>query len=56
MVLSPTPPSGNCIGNGTGSIKYCKAAVAGVTSDAAPGFVGRYGFNRRRIPIVHWNE
>lgn len=56
IVLCPTPPSGNTIGNGTGKVLYSKQAIFGVTSDAAPGFIGRYGFNRRRIPIVHWKE
>lgn len=56
VVLIPNPPSGNTIGNGSGSVLYSSDAIAGVTSDAAPGFVDRYGFNRRRMPVVHWDE
>lgn len=56
MVLSPDPPSGNCIGNGKGKVLYSSQTVAAVTEDADPTFIGRHGFNRRRMPIVHWAE
>jgi hypothetical protein len=56
VVLTPAPPSGNCIGNGTGSVLYSSQVVAAVVEDSDPGFVGRHGFNRRRMPIAHWSE
>ncbi len=56
VVLTPDPPSGNCIGNGDGSVLYSSQVVAGVVEDSDPGFVGRHGFNRRRMPIAHWSE
>jgi hypothetical protein len=56
VVLTPFPASGNCIGNGTGKVLYSSQVVASVVEDSDPGFVGRHGFNRRRMPIAHWAE
>lgn len=53
--MSPAPPSGNCIGNGSGTVKFSNEAIMQATGDvASPTF--EYGFGKKRMSVYAWYE
>ncbi|MDX1699892.1 MAG: hypothetical protein R3250_04695 [Melioribacteraceae bacterium] len=55
--LSPSPPSGNCIGNGSGNILYSSEAILEATGSAMGGGEPQnYGFGASRLSIKSWYE
>ena len=55
IVLSPSPPSGNCIGNGSGEVKYSSEAIEAATAKVS-GATPEYGFGKKRMKISAWYE
>ena len=51
--LTPAPPSGNCIGNGNGTILYSKEAMKLSTQNVAK--LGS-GLGKHRVKIISWLE
>ncbi len=55
IVLSPSPPSGNCIGNGNGNAKYSSQAIEEATAKiSAPA--PEFGFGKKRMKVFAWYE
>ncbi|MBU0561581.1 MAG: hypothetical protein KJ799_17050 [Bacteroidetes bacterium] len=56
IVLSPAPPGGNCIGNGSGSILYSSEAIKKATGQISDVAADNFGFAASRINILSWFE
>ncbi len=54
--LSPSPSSGNCIGNGNGRVYFSSEAIENATKDIDPNVTPNYGFAQKRLTIKSWYE
>ncbi|MBN1301908.1 MAG: hypothetical protein JW995_11895 [Melioribacteraceae bacterium] len=56
IVMSPFPPSGNCIGNGSGRVMFSKESIRNATEQADPTILSHFGFAKKRVIILSWME
>lgn len=54
--LSPTPSSGNCIGNGNGRVYFSSEAIEKATQDIDPNVTPNFGFAQKRLTVNSWYE
>ena len=54
--LSPHPPSGNTIGNGTGRVMYSSQAIINATQNVDSELLQHFGFGKKRVVINSWFE
>lgn len=54
--LSPSPSSGNCIGNGNGTIKFSRQAIMDATGKTKSGGNSDFGYARQRLEVIQWYE
>ncbi|NNG28072.1 MAG: hypothetical protein HKM87_11130 [Ignavibacteriaceae bacterium] len=57
IILTPSPASGNCVGNSDGKVLYSTEAIFdALTSTGLEKRMFNYGFGNNRLYVKHWFE